>query len=149
MEIFTNSLFFNSDRSSTEYFKEMIRNSQSAWRHISTVQLNSDTAQCDQSDPDHQTFTDFSGRILTCWTHFKSTDRHFPASCVEETLEEKKLLISSSSVLVCVCVCVCNSCVLMCNLDVTVLSNRCKFDACVYLWIQFRGMWLMVFVSMQ
>lgn len=33
-----------------------------------------------------------------------------------------------------VSVCVCNSWLVhMCNLDLTVFSNRCKFDACVYL----------------
>ena len=60
------------------------------------------TAQT-ESDCDNQTRPDLSGRILTCWTHLRSTYRHFPASCVEETLGEKKLLVSSSSVLVSVC----------------------------------------------
>lgn len=36
---------------------------------------------------------------------------------------------------------VCNSWVMhMCNLDVALFSNGCKFDAHVYLRIQFRGM---------
>ena len=65
--------------------------------HHSSFLLNSQTTQ-------YQTCPHLSGRILTCWTHLRSTYRHFPASCVEETLGEKKLLVSSWSVLVSVCI---------------------------------------------
>ncbi len=53
---------------------------------ISIVQFNNDAAQCDQSDPDLE---------------------HLQISLVgfsPETLEEEKLLISSSSVLVSMCI---------------------------------------------
>ena len=67
--------------------------------NLTCEQFRAPTAQREHSGGD-QTCPHLSGRVLTCWTHLRSTYRHFPASCVEETLGEKKLLVSSWSVLI-------------------------------------------------
>ena len=59
--------------------------------NISTVQSNSETTQCGQSDPDHhQTFSDSQVGFSPAELIY----RHFPPSCVEETSGEKKLFVS-------------------------------------------------------
>lgn len=75
---------------------------------------------------------------------FRSCRTSFVPVCLYDAKQSWPHCVPSLKVnshAVCACVRLCNSWfVHICNLDVTVFSNRCKCDAYVYLNFQFGGM---------